>query len=638
MPTLGSLPTDMPELRLTFVWGDPKRVGAKEVAGVVTMAPEQLLNDGVPGNLPDSSLVLITSAVPFRLRGRITTVLETLLQHMSRKGSPGLIVSAVPGARQPFPQPVMDQAKRLDVPLLTTTAPAERWEGVHDEIQQFRLRLAERRASQLSSLVQELPAQLADSRAMQRIADWLARVLDVQVLVSEPERVLAASPATAAEQLAQAIIQQSIDAGLPDAPSRPHTQLIPLVPTSGVDTVLAVARRIPFDEADLRLLRHAAKLLGLVDQAHREYRAASDASRAARSAAFELLLDGEVAKARRVMTSMVPGLLEPDTARVFVVETEQAHRDAAVRRCSAAIGHHALVVPDSRRARRIIIVHPIRSEEDNGAAVSAELTYLVGAFGTHSSLGGSGVYSMTLLADALHEAITAQSFAALQPDPVALSVHESDLVGLLPQAEAQHWARHLLSPLMRDGAQWESMRETLPAALAYPYTVAARRLHLHRNTVMRRAARAAELLDMNFGRVGDRIIVALALEMVTQRETAVPAALTGAEPPALKGLLAAPQVQAWAQTLVRPVQADRRDLLTTARAWLAFDTHVEPASRALGLSEVTVRSHLRALENHMQRDLATLSGVRDLHVSLHVATGNPGLLADHPDDGLCIMA
>ncbi|MFB7917051.1 helix-turn-helix domain-containing protein [Streptomyces sp. NPDC056061] len=638
MPTLGSLPADKPELRLTFVWDDPKRAGVREVAGVVTVAPEQVLKDGVPRNLPDGCLVLIAGAAPLRFRGRIATVLEPLLQHMSQKRSPGLVISADSGTCQPFPPPVVDQARRLDVPLLTTAAPAEKWEGLHEEIQQSRLRLAERRVSHLSSLVQELPAHLADAQAMQRIADWLARVLDVQVLVSEPERVLAASPATAAEQLAQAVIQQSVDAGLSDAPSRPHTQLIPLAPASAVDTVLAVARRIPFDAEDLRLLRHAAKLLGLVDQAHREYRAAADASRAARGAAFALLMEGEVAKARRVMTSMAPGMLDPDTARVFVIDTEQAHRDAAVRRCTAIIGHQALVVPDSRRARRILIVHPIRSEEDNGAAVAAELTHLAGTFGAHSSLGGSGIYSMTLLADALREATTAQSFAALQPDPVALSVQGADLASLLPQAEAQHWARHLLSPLMQDGAQWELMRETLPAALAYPYTVAARRLHLHRNTVMRRTARAAELLHRDFGRVGDRVAVALALEMVTQRETTVPAVHTSTEPPSLTRLLAAPQVQAWAQTLVRPAQADRRDLLRTARAWLAFDTHVEPASRALGLSEVTVRSHLRALESHMQRDLTTLPGVRDLHVSLHVATGDPGLLADRPDDGLRVVA
>ena len=71
-------------------------------------------------------------------------------------------------------------------------------------------------------------------------------------------------------------------------------------------------------------------------------------------------------------------------------------------------------------------------------------------------------------------------------------------------------------------------------------------------------------------------------------------------------------------------------------AWLTFDTHVEPAARALGLSEVTVRSHLRAVEDHMQRDLATLAGVRDLQFSLHVVTGQPDLSSDRP--GLSVVA
>ncbi|GKQ33571.1 helix-turn-helix domain-containing protein [Streptomyces sp. A012304] len=636
MPTLGSLPTDKPELELAFVADGSQRSHSTEITGVVTLTPEELLDNGVPAALPDGSLVLITGKSPFRLRGRITAVLEQLLQRMRRHGSAGLAVSAAPGTRQPFPPAIVDGAARLGIALLATSAPTECWDGVHEEIQQSRLMFAERRAAQLSSLVQELPAQLADPRAMQRIADWLARVLDCQVLVSEPERVLAASPATAAEQLAQAIIRQSVDGVLPETLSGPHTQLISLAPASAADTVLAVARRTPFDEADLRLLRHAAKLLGLVDQAHREYRAASDASHAARSAAFELLLDGEVDKARRVMANLAPGLLETETARVFVVETQQARRDLAARRCSASVGQQTLVVPDPRNDRRILIVHPIRSDEDTGAEVSAELTRLVGALGPPSSLGGSGVYSMPLLADALHEAITAQRFAALQPDSVALSVHGSDLVGLLPQTEAQHWARRLLHPLMRDETQWESMRETLPAALAYPYTVAARRLSLHRNTVMRRASRAAELLRMDFASISDRIAVALAMELVTQREVSASPRLTGSEPPSLARLLATPQVHAWAQTLVRPIQADRRDLLSTALAWLTFDTHVEPAARALGLSEVTVRSHLRAVENYMQRDLATLAGVRDLQFSLHVVTGRPDLRSDQR--GLSVVA
>ncbi|MET7605885.1 helix-turn-helix domain-containing protein [Streptomyces avermitilis] len=637
MPTLGTLPTSEPELELTFVKHCPALTRTAEITGVLIVTPEQLLADGAPSQLPDGSLVLITDAALFRLRGRITTVLELLLQRMSRDGSAGLIVRAAPGAHQPYPQYILDLANRLDIPLLVTTAPTERWQGVHEGIQQFRLMSAERRTAQLSSLVQELPAQLADPRAVQRITDWLARVLDVQVLVSEPERVLAASPATAAEQLAPAIIRQSVG-NFPEALSGPHTQLISLAPASAADTVLAVARRTPFDEADLRLLRQAAKLLGLVHQAHREYRAASDASRAARSVAVGLLVDGEVGKARRVMGHLAPGLLDTETVRVFVVETAQALRDTAIRHCSVSLGHQALVVPDPREKRRILIVHPIRPDEDTSAVVSTELTRLVGALGADSSLGGSGVYSMTLLADALHEAITAQRFAVFQPDSVALSVHGSELVSLLPQAEAQRWARRLLIPLMRDEAQWESTRETLPTALAYPYTVAARRLHLHRNTVMRRAARAAALLRMDFGRVSDRITVALALELVTQREALVPSQSAGTQLPSLKGLLAAPQVHAWAQTLVRPIQADRRDLLSTARAWLACDSHVEPAARALGRSEVTVRSHLRAVEDHMQRDLASLAGIRDLRFSLHVATGTPDLRSDRWSEDLCVVA
>ncbi|MFD4574278.1 helix-turn-helix domain-containing protein [Streptomyces sp. NPDC058417] len=636
MPTLGSLPTEKPELELTFVEDGSRRAQITEVNGVMTMTSAQLLEDGVPLNLPDGSLILITDTAPFRLRGRITAVLVQLLQRMSRDGLVALAVSAVRGASQPFPPTIVDRAARFGIALLTSSAPTESWDRLHEEIQQSRLIFAERRAAQLNSLVQELPAQLADARAMQRVADSLARALDCQVLVSEPESVLAASPSTAAEQLAQAIIRQSVGGILPESLSGPHTQLISLAPASAADTVLAVARRSPFDEADLRLLRHAAKLLGLIDQAYREYRAASDASRAACSAAFELLADGEVEKARRVMANLAPGLLETETARVFVVETQQARRDSAAARCSAAVGKQALVVPDPRDIRRILIVHPIQPDNDTEAEVSAELTRLVAAMGPPSSLGGSGVYSMPLLAGALHEAITAQRFAASQPDLVALSVHGSDLVSLLPQAEAQNWARRLLHPLMNDETQWESIRGTLPAALAYPYTVAARRLRLHRNTVMRRASRAAELLRMDFASISDRIAVALAMELVTQREASASPVLTGSEPPSLARLLDNPHVHAWAHTLVRPVQADRRDLQSTALAWLTFDAHVEPAARALGLSETTVRSHLRAVEDHIQRDLATLAGVRDLQFSLHVVTGQPDLRSDRP--GLSVVA
>ncbi|MGW6602237.1 helix-turn-helix domain-containing protein [Streptomyces sp. NPDC055036] len=601
------------------------------------MTLSQLLDGSMPCPLPAGALVLINGAMPFRIRGRTVTAMEVLLQQMAMNECAGLVVSGGPGAQQPFPQSIRDLSDDLAIPLLVTAAPHERWAGVHNSIQNGRVALAERRAAQLNMLVHQLPAQLADPKAMQRIADWLGEALDVQVLVSEPERVLATSPATAAEHLAQAIIRQSVGGAVPEGISGPHTQLISLAPASGAETVLAVARSTPFDEADMRLLRHAAKLLGLVDQARREYRAASDASDAARTAAVELLLDAEVDKARRVMANLAPGLLEAETARVFVIEAAQTRQDASVRRCETAMAGRALVVAAPREERQIIVIHPVRPGEEAHDSVAGDLTRLVAALGPDSSLGGSGVYSLSLLADALHEAVTAQRFARHQPDSIALSVQNTDLVSLLPQPESQLWARRFLRPLTQSGTHWEQFRETLPIALAYPYTVAARRLDLHRNTVTRRMARAAELLHVDFNAVTHRIAVGLAFELTTQREPSeLPVATHSATPPSLHELFAGPQIHAWAEALLSTARGDRRDLLTTAASWLTCDAHIEPTARALGLSEVTVRSHLRALEGHISRDLASLTGLRDLHVSLHVARGMPRV-AD-ADQQLCANA
>ncbi|MGW1496156.1 helix-turn-helix domain-containing protein [Streptomyces sp. NPDC002402] len=88
---------------------------------------------------------------------------------------------------------------------------------------------------------------------------------------------------------------------------------------------------------------------------------------------------------------------------------------------------------------------------------------------------------------------------------------------LLPADDAQRWARRRLRPVMQSPDQWDQIRETLSIALAYPYTVAGRRLNLHRNTVTRRMNRAAGLLKVDFGTVSDAA-VSLALELVSRSE------------------------------------------------------------------------------------------------------------------------
>ncbi|MFJ2397276.1 helix-turn-helix domain-containing protein [Streptomyces sp. NPDC087843] len=623
MPTLGSLPAAKPELELTFVW--PRNSAphhATRITGLTVLALAELLEAGSTRTLPADSLVLVSGVMPFRVRGRIAAALETLLQQMALDECVGLVVSTAPGQPgQPFPQSLRDLSDDLDIPLLVTTAQSDLWTDVHAGIQHDRLVLAERRVEQMNALVQQLPSQLADPKAMQRIADWLARALNVQVLVSEKERVLAASPATAVEHLAHAVIRQSVESSTPDMDAGPHTQLISLAPATGAEAVLAVARRSPFDDSELRLLQHAAKLLGLVEQARREYRAVATASQATRLAAVELLLDGEVGKARKIMESLAPGLLDSDMARVFVVETSATRRDATLRRCETVTAGQALVVADPRRRDRVLVIHPVWLGEAADTVVG-ELTRLVCELRPGASLGGSGTYSLSLLPDALKEATIAARFALHQPDPVALSVQETDLVTLLPPRESQLWASEVLNPLLHTDS-WDLLRDTLHCALAYPYTVAARRLDLHRNTVTRRMTRAAELLGRDFASLTDRIEVALALELVTHRVPEPATEPHGTETPTLPALLDTPQIRAWADSLLSSARTDRRDLLATASAWLTANTHLEPTARALGLSEVTVRSHLRALEGHLSRDLSSLDGTRDLHVALSLATGEP---------------
>ncbi|MGW1496415.1 helix-turn-helix domain-containing protein [Streptomyces sp. NPDC002402] len=622
MPTLGSLPTDKPDLSLKFAWPtDPAAYATRKVASLTVVSAEQV-RAGEPQRLQGGTLVLVKGSVSQRINGRTAEALEALLRRMADRQAAALVVSAPAEAQHVYPQSLRDLAVQLSMPLLVSSASLKAWDGVHDGIRHCRMMYAENHMANLDKLMQKVPEHLTDSNAMQRIADGLAHALDAQVLVSESERILAASPATAAEHLAQVIIRQSIDGAHTEGLTSPHTQLISLAPATGSDTFLAVSSDAPWDEADIRLIRHAASLLRLVDEARREYRAATFASLAARRVTAQLLMEGEPQKARAVMSRLNPGLLETDTVRAFVIEATAATRDSAVRDCETATAGRALVIDDPYDARRVLVIHPVHAADEESNGVAAELMRLVAALGPDASLGGSGLYSISLLSEALEEAATAQRFATHQPDSVTLSAQETEIVSLLPPDDAQRWARRLLAPLMGlPPDKWEPIRETLPKALAYGHTVAARGLKVHRNTVTRRVARAAELLQADFGLLAHRIWIGLALELVTKREAPILAKESGPAP-TLESLLASPELNDWAKNLLRDAHNDRRDLLATATAWLECDAHIEPAAKTLGLSEVTVRSHLRALENLTSRDLGSLPGIRDLYLSLRILTGS----------------
>ncbi|WP_253916786.1 helix-turn-helix domain-containing protein [Streptomyces sp. MNP-20] len=628
--TLADLAAHQPELGLKVVWPHAwASCQATEVSGLTPLSTQDIVEGEPQRHLPAGHLVLITGSLP-RVRGRVAIALEILLEQMRLDDCSALVVSTTPGGH--LPRALHDLCVGYGVPLLTTTASPGQWRGVRDELQSLRASTAERHADQLSVLLERLPLRLADPSALQRLADGLSQILGAHVLVSEPAQVLAASPQAAAEHLAPAIICQSATGTHPGVA---HTQLISLTSTPRADIVLAVARSTPFTPADLRVLRTAARLMGLIDQAHREYRAAADASRTARTAAGELLLNAEVGKARAVMDKLAPGLLSPETARVFVIETSPERRQAAVQRCEALTADLTLTMADPRHTGRFTVIQPIHPDTLVDTVPDA-LTRLVHESGPGASLGGSGVYSLPLLSEALHEACAAQRLAARQPDAVVLSAQHTDLLGLLPRQHARLWAHHLLRPLMRHTNQWDQFRDTLPTELAHPNTVAARLLQVHRNTVKRHLTRAAELLSMDLGRVHHRVAVHLALEIVTQRSWPAPDDDTPAASLPLPSLLTGPELHAWATALLRPAHADPRPLLTTATSWLDHGTHIEPAARALGLSEATVRTHLRALENHTGRNLASVEGIRDLHFALYISTGAPAVT--DPANGLAAAA
>ncbi|MEI5102820.1 helix-turn-helix domain-containing protein [Streptomyces sp. PmtG] len=571
MLTLGTLVGE-PELELAFAEGtSPATYGAVPVTALMILSLEQLV-EGLPQrHLEPGSLVLVTG-MPSQIRGRAEIALETLLEQLSLDGCVGLAVAPT-GAHPTFPQVIRELSQGYALPLLVTTAPLSRWDAAHERLQEGRVAVAERQAVRLDALISTLPTQFADARAAQRIVDGLAQGLDAQVLVSEADRVLVASPPDAVEYLERAIIHGALETTGPEGVTAPHTRFLPLPTSSGTDAVLAAARPVPFGESDIRLLRHAAKLLGLLDQGRREYGVARAACEAAKAAALELLVDAEVAKARRVMAPLAPGLLEGETIRVYVLGAAPARRDAVAERCEAVLAHRALVVADPGDEGRVLVIRPAEPDRGDGD-VAAELTRVVASLGPGASLGGSGDYSIALLADALREACVAQGFARHQPGAVVLSARRADLITLLPPLEARRWARHVLQPLLQAEESWKETRE--------------------------------RLLGLDFDGAASRAAVCLALDLMTRHGAAEEPEEASEAPPTLLSLLSAPQVAPWADALLAPARKDRRDLLGTAASWLAHNACVESTARALKVTVVTVRSHLQALESSTDRDLTDL--------------------------------
>lgn len=626
MPTLSSMPTDKPGLGIRFLSPENAAITyeKRKVTGLSFITLSQLC-EGEPVRMHGGSLVLIAGHMPLLTSDKTaTTAMERLLDDMAQVHASALVITApADSTYRIFPESLRQRAKLRSIPLMMTTARPEHWAGVHDGIRGCREEFAEDEAKKLNLLISELPEQLEDPAAMQGITDWLAGSLgaQVQVLVRDPERVLAATPPDAAEHLLQTIWPQTLQ-GSAASPATGHTQMFSLDPTALVQTTLAIAAPEPFDEYDARLMQHAVKFLRMADRAQRASRNAAVTTAMARSVAYQMLMAGRPHEARQVMADLAPGLLDPDHLRVFAIDDPSGLTAGTVRSVETVASGRALVITDPYETRRIVVVQPVPAGQEHDTTMADALVRTVRSITPRATVGGSPLYAIVRAADAYASAADAAAYAAQRPGSAVLSLQETALLSLLPAGPARRWAHARLSPVLtlEDPERREQLLETLAAALHNPAGIAAERLGLHRNTLRTRLRDAESLLELDLGILANKCAVSLAVELVNQLEAGN--FIEPDDEPTLQLLLAAPEMNSWAQSLLLEASQDRRNLLTTARAWLAADARIKPAAMALGLSGVTVRAHITELGERMGRDLDTLSGIRDLLYALEITAQN----------------
>ncbi|MFI6207995.1 helix-turn-helix domain-containing protein [Streptomyces sp. NPDC051041] len=397
--------------------------------------------------------------------------------------------------------------------------------------------------------------------------------------------------------------------------------------------VLAVSRDAPFDRHASEILARTAQVVELLLAAHestvtgrRLRRATSDL----RLAILQLLMVEDTVAARRVAAGLWPGLLDTDTACVYVVESSPEDRDRLAEECLGTTEERALVVRCPAMDGHVIVVTP---EESTGRALRSLVARRPDTF-----LGGSTRQSLARTAAAYGQAVSALAVARFRPDKAAVYAERTHPERLMDPAALRDWTRHLLRPL--DELAHHTRAELLVTTrlgLEFTAVSTAKVLGVSRNTVRARMERVEGLLRTDFADLTVRAVVHLALsaQAALPEEPAGagqpdPAAAPGGRPgqprpsgPArLAGLLAGPALRTWAHDLLGRLDQDARALRRTLRTWIAAGGNAERAAQALGVHAQTVREHVRSAEPVLERQL--LAGGSDLYevVLAHLAAGD----------------
>ncbi|MFJ8790691.1 helix-turn-helix domain-containing protein [Streptomyces sp. NPDC102462] len=469
----------------------------------------------------------------------------------------------------------------------------------------------------------ELLDQLRSTgRDLSRVVDWLARNVDGTVcLRDDAGAVLAGEPVPLPEPLVADVVSGRISSAAVADGGR-HVRLVAVRhrgPFRDATGVLAVARAIPFDRRSAEIVARTAPVVELLLR-ERELTAAgrrlSRATADLRLAILQLLMVEDTVAARRVAAGLWPGLLDTDTASVYVVEGAAEERDGLVDECIEATGGRALVVRCPAMDRHVIVLSPAATAEER-------LRPLVDRRpGTY--LGGSVRQSLAQTALAYGQAISALAVAHFRPEQAAVYAERTHPETLMDLAALRAWSADVLRPL--DTLPHHTRAELLATTrlgLEYTAVSAAKVLGVSRNTVRARMDRVETLLDTDFSDLAVRATVHLALNI--QAGCAVPGGPgPAAGPPAVRlgALLAGSAIRTWAHDLLDRLTHDGRDLRGTLRAWIGAGANAERAAQDLGVHAQTVREHVRSAEPVLERQL--LASGSDLYevVLAHLVVGD----------------
>ncbi|MFJ8158703.1 helix-turn-helix domain-containing protein [Streptomyces sp. NPDC094468] len=480
-------------------------------------------------------------------------------------------------------------------------------------------------------------AQLLDhlrpgARDPRRVVGWLARAVRATVCLQDAAgAVLAGERLPLDDGLVAEVVAGRISAAAVQDGDR-HLRLVSVPapdPRPAAASLLAVARDSPFDRRAAEIVTHAAGVIELLLR-ERESRAAGRRLRRAtadlRLAILQLLMVEDTVSARRVAAGLWPGLLDTDSARVFVVEGDPAERDGLAEDCLDITRGQALVVRCPAVDGHVIVVSPAPTA---GQWLRSLVDGRPGTF-----LGGSVRQSLARTATAYGQAVSALAVAHFRSDQAAVYAERTHPERLMDPAALHAWSAAVLRPL--DVLPHHTRAELLATTrlgLEFTAVSAAKVLGVSRNTVRARMDRVEGLLGADFSDLAVRAAAHLALNT----QAAGTEDLGGAPPPVpgarLADLLAGPGLCAWAHDLLDRLSRDGRDLRGTLRAWIAAGGNAERAAQDLGVHAQTVREHVRGAEPVLERQL--LAAGTDLYevVLAHLALGDltaPALLRANP--------